>query len=210
MSRVVGVPTYLADVIVAVALIAMLVATMLARYRIRRSAATSAGRCRARGGDFGGARCGTRGSVATAALDARAISVKPRCFGTATFWVAVLRIATPLIFGTLGVLLCERSGVLNLGIEGIMAAGAFSGWLAVHSGQGLWAGLAVAALVGVVFGLLHGWLTVTLALSQHVSGLGITLLATSLAHYSYRVTFPTVTTPPTITPFAPLGRAARR
>jgi ABC-type uncharacterized transport system permease subunit len=48
------------------------------------------------------------------------------------FWVAVLRIATPLILGTLGVLLCERAGVLNLGIEGIMVAGAFSGWLAVY------------------------------------------------------------------------------
>lgn len=44
--------------------------------------------------------------------------------GNASFWVAVLRIATPLIFGTLGVLLCERAGVLNLGIEGIMVAGA--------------------------------------------------------------------------------------
>jgi ABC-type uncharacterized transport system permease subunit len=55
------------------------------------------------------------------------------------FWVAVLRIATPLIFGTLGVLLCERAGVLNLGIEGIMVVGAFTGWLAVtrarHSGR---------------------------------------------------------------------------
>jgi simple sugar transport system permease protein len=50
------------------------------------------------------------------------------------FWIAVLRIATPLIFGTLGVLLCERAGVLNLGIEGIMVAGAFTGWLAVYSG----------------------------------------------------------------------------
>jgi len=50
---------------------------------------------------------------------------------TATFWVAVLRIATPLILGTMGVLLCERAGVLNLGIEGIMVAGAASGWLAV-------------------------------------------------------------------------------
>ena len=48
------------------------------------------------------------------------------------FWVAVLRIATPLILGTLGVLLCERAGVLNLGIEGIMVAGAFTGWLAVY------------------------------------------------------------------------------
>jgi ABC-type uncharacterized transport system permease subunit len=54
----------------------------------------------------------------------------------------VLRIATPLIFGTLGVLLCERAGVLNLGIEGIMVAGAFTGWLAVYAGLPLWAGVA--------------------------------------------------------------------
>ena len=59
----------------------------------------------------------------------------------APFWVAVLRIATPLIFGTLGVLLCERAGVLNLGIEGIMVAGAFTGWLAVYHGRGLWVGV---------------------------------------------------------------------
>src|SRR3954470_23709082 len=94
----------------------------------------------------------------------------------APFWVAVLRIATPLIFGTLGVLLCERAGVLNLGIEGIMVAGAFGGWLAVYAGLPLWAGVVVALLVGAAFGLLHAFLTVTLALSQHVAGLGITLL----------------------------------
>ena len=119
----------------------------------------------------------------------------------AAFWEAVLRIATPLIFGTLGVLLCERAGVLNLGIEGIMVAGAFTGWLAVYQGAPLWAGVAVAALTGAVFGLLHAVLTVSLALSQHVAGLGITLLATSLSYFSYRVSFPKVTTPPTITPF---------
>lgn len=118
------------------------------------------------------------------------------------FWVAVLRIATPLIFGTLGVLLCERAGVLNLGIEGIMVAGAFTGWLAVFVGAPLWLGVLVAALTGAAFGLLHALLTVALALSQHVSGLGITLLATSLSYYGYRVSFPKVTTPPTITPFA--------
>ena len=121
------------------------------------------------------------------------------------FWVAVLRIATPLILGTLGVLLCERAGVLNLGIEGIMVAGAFAGWLTVYQGGGLWLGVLVAALVGAGFGLLHGWLTVTLSLSQHVSGLGITLLATSLASFAYRVSFPTVSSPPTITPFAAMG-----
>ena len=120
------------------------------------------------------------------------------------FWVAVLRIATPLVFGTLGVLLCERAGVLNLGIEGIMVAGAFSGWLAVYLGLPLWGGVAVAALTGVAFGALHAFLTVGLALSQHVSGLGITLLATALSAYAYRVSFPKVATPPTVTPFAPM------
>jgi simple sugar transport system permease protein len=65
----------------------------------------------------------------------------------------------------------------------------------------LWGGVAVAALTGAVFGLLHAGLTVGLALSQHVSGLGITLLATALSYYGYRVSFPKVDTPPTITPF---------
>jgi len=124
---------------------------------------------------------------------------------SAPFWVAVLRIATPLILGTLGVLLCERAGVLNLGIEGIMVAGAFAGWFTVHQGGGLWSGVAVAALVGAAFGLLHALLTVALALSQHVSGLGITLLATSLASYAYRVGFPKVDSPPTIEPFQPMA-----
>ena len=121
-----------------------------------------------------------------------------------SFWVAVLRIATPLILGTLGVLWCERAGVLNLGIEGIMVAGAFGGWLAVYQGLPLWGGVAVAALTGAAFGLLHALLTVGLALSQHVAGLGITLLATSLSYYGYRVAFPKVNTPPTIEPFAPM------
>lgn len=120
---------------------------------------------------------------------------------TPQFWVAVLRIATPLILGTLGVLLCERAGVLNLGIEGIMVAGAFAGWLAVYSGLPLWGGVAVAAAVGAALGLLHAFLTVGLALSQHVSGLGLTMLSTAMSYYAYRVLFPKVNTPPTIEPF---------
>lgn len=125
--------------------------------------------------------------------------------GAAPFWVSVLRLATPLILGTLGVLLCERAGVLNLGIEGIMVAGAFAGWLAVYLGASLWGGVAVAALTGAAIGALHALLTVSLALSQHVAGLGITLLATSLASYAYRVSFPKVDSPPTIEPFAPMA-----
>jgi general nucleoside transport system permease protein len=121
------------------------------------------------------------------------------------FWVAVLRIATPLILGTLGVLLCERAGVLNLGIEGIMVAGAFAGWLAVYSGLPLWGGVAVATGVGAALGLLHALLTVGLALSQHVAGLGLTMLSTAMSYYAYRVLFPKVNTPPTIEPFAEMN-----
>ena len=122
---------------------------------------------------------------------------------TATLWAAAIRIASPLIFGTLGELICERAGVLNLGIEGIMTAGAFAGWLTVFLGGDLWLGVAVAAVVGALFGLLHGFLVVPLGLSQHVTGIGITLLATSLSYYFYRLIFPSVPSPPKIEPFQP-------
>ena len=120
------------------------------------------------------------------------------------FWAAAIRIATPLIFGVLGALVCERAGVLNLGIEGIFTAGAMAGWMAVWLGAGLWGGVLVAALTGAAFGLVHALLTVPLGLSQHVSGLGVTLLATSAAYFTYRTALPDVTSPPRITPFQPV------
>jgi simple sugar transport system permease protein len=79
-----------------------------------------------------------------------------------------------------------------------------AGWLAVYLGAGLWGGVLVAALAGAVFGLLHAFLTVILGLSQHVSGIGITLLATSASYFTYRTTLPDVSTPPRIAPFQPL------
>ncbi|MFK7880368.1 ABC transporter permease [Roseobacter sp.] len=122
---------------------------------------------------------------------------------SASFWAATIRIASPLIFATLGELICERAGVLNLGIEGIMVAGAFAGWMAVYSGTGLWTGVAIAMAVGMLFGLLHATLTVPFGLSQHVVGLGITLLATSSTYYAYRLALPEVISPPKIEAFQP-------
>lgn len=122
---------------------------------------------------------------------------------SASFWTAAIRIASPLIFAALGELICERAGVLNLGIEGIMVVGAFAGWMAVYLGGGLWFGVAVAMASGMLFGLLHGTLTVPFGLSQHVVGLGITLLATSLTYYCYRLALPEVTSPPKIEAFQP-------
>jgi ABC-type uncharacterized transport system permease subunit len=124
---------------------------------------------------------------------------------SASFWAAAIRIATPYMFGVLGALLCERSGVLNLGIEGIFTAGAMAGWMAVWLGVDLWTGVAIAAATGALFGLLHAGLTVPLGLSQHVSGIGVTLLASSLSYFIYRTALPNVTTPPRIEPFRPLA-----
>ena len=121
-----------------------------------------------------------------------------------SFWAASLRIATPLVFGVMGALICERAGVLNLGIEGIFVVGAMCGWMAVWLGAGLWGGVIAAALAGAVFGLLHAILTVPLGLSQHVSGLGITLFATSASYFTYRTALPNVSSPPRIEPFQAL------
>jgi len=124
---------------------------------------------------------------------------------TVSFWAAATRIATPLIFGTLGELICERAGVLNLGIEGIMTVGAMAGWMAVYQGADLWTGVFFAFVVGMIFGFIHGIFTVPLGLSQHVTGLGLTLLATSLAYFTYRMILPDVPSPPRIEPFQPFA-----
>jgi len=123
------------------------------------------------------------------------------------FWVAMVRMATPLIYGTLGELICERAGVLNLGIEGIMAAGCMGGWTWVYLGGSLWGGVAFAAAVGVCLGLLHSLFAVFLGLSQHVAGLGITMLGSSLSAFVFRMLLPKATTPPKIVPFSPVDIA---
>lgn len=123
---------------------------------------------------------------------------------SANFWAAAIRIATPLMFGVLGALICERAGVLNLGIEGIFTAGAMAGWLAVYLGADLWSGVLFAAVTGAVLGLVLALLTVPLGLSQHVTGIGVTLFATSATYFAYRVFLPNAATPPRITPFAPI------
>jgi len=114
---------------------------------------------------------------------------------------ATMRMATPIIFATLGEILAERAGVLNLGIEGIMLMGAMTGFLVTFSSGSVWAGVLAAALVGMLLGLLMAFLAVNLGLSQHVSGLGITLFATGLAMFIYRLHFGSPTVPPTVQPF---------
>lgn len=102
---------------------------------------------------------------------------------------AMLVVATPLVWAGIGELLVEKTGVLNLSIEGTMYAGAFVGFLvAVRSGSP-WIGLLAAILTGIVAGLLMAVLTVTLGLNQHVSGLGLTLLLIAACEFTFRMLY---------------------
>jgi len=95
---------------------------------------------------------------------------------------------TPLLFAALGELLAERSGVLNLGVEGMMLIGAVTGFWAVQwapgSGPAALAGaMVVAALAGALTALIHAFLVVSLRANQIVSGLALTIFAAGLSSY---------------------------
>jgi simple sugar transport system permease protein len=121
---------------------------------------------------------------------------------------ATLRVATPLIFATIGEVYTERAGILNLGIEGIMFLGAFVGFTVAFKANEagftsgyLWVGLLGAMGVGVLMSLLMGFFSVTLGVNQHVSGLGITLLSIGLSLFSFRMVFGESSVLPKIKPF---------
>jgi simple sugar transport system permease protein len=97
---------------------------------------------------------------------------------------------TPLLFASLGELLAERSGVLNLGVEGMMLVGAVMGFWAVqrvHSAAAvaLAAGILVAALAGAAMASIHAFLVISLRANQIVSGLALTIFAGAVGLSSY-------------------------
>ena len=97
---------------------------------------------------------------------------------------------TPLLYGALGELLAERSGVLNLGVEGMMLMGAVMGFWTVERMDGpkalvLVAALAVAALAGAAMAAIHAFLVITLRANQIVSGLALTIFAGAAGLSSY-------------------------
>ena len=96
---------------------------------------------------------------------------------------AAVQTGTPLLYATLGEIITERSGVLNLGVEGTMIVGAFFGFLGLHLTGNVWAGVLLAGFAGGLGGLLHGFLCITLRGNQVVSGLAITILGLGLADY---------------------------
>ena len=93
---------------------------------------------------------------------------------------ATLRVATPLILCALGALFCERSGVIDLGLEGKMLAAAFAGRRRAAVTGSAVAGLLAGILIALVLSLLHGFACVTHRGDQVVIGMAITILAAGL------------------------------
>jgi ABC-type uncharacterized transport system permease subunit len=94
---------------------------------------------------------------------------------------STLAYGTPLLLGTLGEILAERSGVLNLGVEGMMIMGAYSAFATAFVTGNPWLGLLVAGFTGGAFALVHAFASITLKANQVVSGLALTMLGLGLS-----------------------------
>ncbi len=97
--------------------------------------------------------------------------------------VAAIASGTTLVLVSVGEILTERSGVMNLGIEGMLLIGAVTGFWAASGTDNPWLGLFVAMLMGMVFSLIHAVLAVSFRVNQIVSGLGLFILGSGLSAY---------------------------
>ena len=119
----------------------------------------------------------------------------------ASMIATTIAVATPLTLGALSGVFCERSGVVNIGIEGMMLAGAFFGWLAsiymnsifgFSATPSILAGVLAALLAGGLFALLHAALSITFKVDQIIGGTVINILALGLTGYFYTANLTTM------------------
>jgi len=94
-----------------------------------------------------------------------------------------VRAGTGLLYATIGEIITERAGILNLGVEGMMIMGAVSGFAAAFHTGSAWAGVVAAILVGGLLALIHAFLTISLRADQTVSGLALTIFGTGLSSF---------------------------
>lgn len=99
------------------------------------------------------------------------------------FIVAAVLAGTPILFGILGEIMNERAGHLNLGVEGMMALGACSGFVAGYFTDNLIIALFAAFLAGMLSALIYAFLTVTLMANQNVTGLTLTIFGIGLSNF---------------------------
>jgi ABC-type uncharacterized transport system permease subunit len=102
-------------------------------------------------------------------------------------FAATLRMASPLIFASLGGIFSERAGIINIALEGMMLIGAFSGVFVTYVIGNPWVGVFAAVLAGGLLGLIHGILTIKFAGDQIVSGTGINIFALGFTAYMSQI-----------------------
>ncbi len=113
-----------------------------------------------------------------------------------------VRFATPYLYAAIGEAFAQRSGVLNLGVDGIMLMGAYAGFYVAYRSGNLWLGLLTAAVVGALMGLLMAVVSVTFQATQGVSGIGLQMFGLGLSTLLFTITMGGVET---ITGFPPIN-----
>ena len=109
---------------------------------------------------------------------------------------ATLAYSTPLLYGALGSCFSEVSGVVNIGIEGMMTAGAFAGTVVAYFTGSPWIGFLCGGLAGALFGMLHAVATVKLGADQTIAGTAINMLGPGIAIMLAKVMFNSTDTVP--------------
>jgi general nucleoside transport system permease protein len=120
------------------------------------------------------------------------------------FLSASMRLAIPILLAALGGVFNEKSGVLNIGMEGMMIVGSLVGFVTGYFLHSLWLGVLAAALSGIVLGIVLGVFVITLRADQVVAGLALSLLCLGLTSLLFRVIFGVGTASPRVNSFAAL------
>ena len=105
------------------------------------------------------------------------------------FFLATVRTAIPVLIAAIGETFTERSGVLNLGLDGIMLAGAFSAFTVSYFTANLWLGVMIGIVIGAAMGLLMAFMSVTLKTNQVINGLMLGILSYGLVTFLLRIIF---------------------
>ncbi|MGD9001446.1 MAG: ABC transporter permease [Anaerolineae bacterium] len=124
---------------------------------------------------------------------------------TASFFIGILasgiRLATPYLYAALGETLSQRSGVLNLGVEGQMLMGAFIAFYVTFETGNVWLGILAALVVGAVMGLAMAFVSINLQAVQGISGIGFYLFGLGMSTLLFQMLLGTVET---VSGFAPI------
>ena len=120
---------------------------------------------------------------------------------------AAMALGTPLIFATVGEIITERAGILNLGVQGTMLVGAVSGFWATFETGSLLLGVVVSMIAGALFSMIHAFASITLRVSQIVSGLALTIFGAGLASFLGKAGSDPLVGEPSRAQFLPLLRA---